>query len=587
MLQRRLPTLMSRTALLLIGPIQALIAQVVKPSRPDATTAVHSAQASDTPVRFLVGVSSMRRTAEDDLTTGEEAGVALGLRFGYPARARLRFDADVRLQVAGLRGPCTTEESARHKCAFESNDESIGDLAASFGLSFATTSSSRIHALISPGLNTRGLDILAEPTHANWAGNPISTTVGLDVAIKRYLSVVLEYRHLRAATYLPDSQSREVAGIGDRKFRGSSFTAALSIPLRPTTADGSRADDHSQESHPAWTAFGLVVENDLPWRDESYTNGIRAYAAEVPGVRELLRFGHFGVGRSAVPCPYGGQSVPAKTKSCRVTQLAITQTMHTPVAIYDTAALQYDRPFAGTLFVSARTDLVQPRDDERGLLTVGSEFQLGVIGPSARSEQTQSMAHWLIATGAARPAGWSHQLTDRLHVEWIGDVTFRDRHMYSRRLHVDATLRANPVFGTTHRSVSGGLVGRWNPFMDKLPLMTGRAIVPTRRLMLQAAAPDKAPKYDEEFASVRDTRFALVAAVDGRLVGYNRTLTGREIVSRRALHEFSGGMQLEWRSVDAALYVLHRAREFAPSDADISGYARYWTAQLSYRPRLP
>jgi hypothetical protein len=321
----------------------------------------------DAPVRFLVGRSRLTSIDAADGVSRATWGTALGLRFGYPSNARLRLDFDIRLHAAELRGPCTMREAARRGCNYEADAHSIGDLSASFGISAAPARWIRMNGLVSPGLNSRGLDRIVASDHANWSAHPWSYAFGLDVAALRSSRLLVEYRMLKSASYQADSESMALVGATRRQFRGTALAAMLSLPLRPTVrtaaktvSTAAKKEDDTSTPAPAWTGFGVVIENDLPWRDESYTNGLRAFVAEVPIVRELLsRFGHFGLERDAVACPYGGQTVDATTRFCRVTQVALTQTMHTPVAIYLEAPQRRDRPFAGTLFASARTDLLR------------------------------------------------------------------------------------------------------------------------------------------------------------------------------------------------------------------------------------
>jgi hypothetical protein len=593
----------SATALgLLFGAVPAVGAQ----SSPDTMVAgEHVGHGRTASVQFLVGAAHLGSV---DAVNGVEQsrwGTAVGLRVGFPANGRLRFDTDVRLQVAGLRGPCTRAEEARRQCTFEADTESLGDLAISFGASFAPTRWMRASALVSPRLSTRGIDRVTGAEHVNLSAHPWSAALGLDIAIWRATRLHLEYRAAPTTTYTPDSQSIARLGALPTRLRSRSIAAALLIPLGPrlprgVSGDSTQSAGRMGSARPAWTSFGLVIENDLPWRDEAYTNGLRAFATEVPVARDLLRYAHLGWQRHAVACPYGGRAVPATTPFCRVTQVAITQTMHTPVAIYHPEPLPDDRPFSGTLFGSTRSDLLRPGLNDRSFLSIGSEIQLGVMGPAALSEQTQSMAHWLIATGAARPAGWPNQAPNRLHAASIIDAAYRGHHMshvadpharaIDRLFNSDVTLRANAVLGTTHRSASAGVVGRWSPLGRRLPLTTHRAIVPTKVLVTRVrVARDSSSAVvtrQEEYASPRDVRFALLATLDGRLVGHNQTLVGTDVTPRGVLYEVGTGVQFERSAIAITGAIIHRSREYSRPGEQARGLARYWTAQITYRPSI-
>jgi hypothetical protein len=566
-----------------------------EPGLNEGRAAVSPDAAAVAPARFQLGWSQLRTRDVADGTVRSASGTALGIRLSRPVLPRVRLEGDIRLQVAGLRGPCTVTEAAREECSYKADAQSIGDVSISFGASVVPVRRVSISALVSPRLNTRAVDRAADMGHANWSAHPWSLAAGLDVALSRSTRLLLEYRRMGSTHFAPDPETRERIGAASREMRGDALTAMLSVPLA-TGVPAARGVFDDGSSHPAWTTFGLVVENDLPWRDEAYTNGLRAFVTEVPYVREALRLWHVGWQRDAVACPSGGETIAATTPFCRVTQVAVTQTMHTPVDIRRPELQPRDRPFAGTLFGSFRSDLLRPSEDGRELLALGSELQLGVLGPSAGSEETQSMAHWLISTGSARPAGWPNQLDNRLHAAWLGDVTYRGTGMSSvapsagwprRLLNADVSLRANGVLGTTHRSASAGLVGRWGPGGRGLPLTTQRAVVPTKLVRIyQKAAPGGRDSVETEYRSTRALRYALVGTLDERLGEHNETLLGDGISRRRTLPEAGTGLQLEWGSAALTGIVVHRAREFAPRDVPISGYVRYWTAQFTYRPRM-
>jgi len=564
------------------------------PSRSTDSAGVTSSANADESVpilRFMAGPSHQRSSDVNDGSIHSRFGASLGLRLHWPRASRWRGEADIRLAVAGLRGPCMQAEAEAEDCKFVPDAQSIGEFSLSLGGSAALGLGMRASALVSPALNLRAVDRVVDGGRANWAGSPWVASLGLDLPFVSQSRMLLEYRWALKADYEPDEFTPATVGPAARQMRGGSASAMLSLPLA-TGKPGAKGVFNDGDSARAWTSFGLVVENDLIWLDESYTNGLRAFATEVPGLRLLQRYAFLGVQRNAIACPSAGEALSENDLYCRTTQVALTQTMHTPIEIYDRAPQARDRPFAGTLFASLRSDLIRPGLSGRSLITFGSEWQLGVLGPKAFAEHTQSMAHWLIASNADRPAGWPNQLSNRLHAVWMLDATGRHSRMSSvspsasalrRFFNADLTGRGNAIIGTTHRSGSAGLVGRWGPFGRELPLLTARAIGPAINLM-ERAGTDTAKSLRNAVSPSRPFRYAVVAALDQRLVDHNETLLKDDISMARQIVEASFGGQVEWGWLMSTFMIVHRGREFAPLGETISGSARYFTAQFTYRP---
>ena len=578
-------------------------------TQPTEPELVVRSSARSAPVRLLIGTSALAASDSTGVSDGYRLGTALGLRFRLRQWSSFQLDTDIRLQVAGIRGPCTRIESRERGCQFEESRQSIGDLSLSLGASYQVTNWLGTSAFYSPRLNLRGIDRAVGSTNINWSGSPKSAAVGFDVALWRSARLGFEYRYLGNTEMKTDSQGRATASVMPRSFSGNSFTAAIMIPLRPSwMVERNRLHGNAKTVAPAWTSFGMFVENDLPWRDESYTNGLRAFASEVPYIRNALRLANFGWQKAAPACPYGSGALVAIQTFCRTTQVALTQTMHTPVRIYRKEPQVGDRPFAGTLFISARADLIEPDFDGTRLVLIGSEFQFGVMGPAARSEHTQGLAHWLIATNAARPAGWRNQRGNRLHAMWLLDGAFRNSKMALRAppgagclcklLNADLTLRGGTALGTTHSFASGGIVFRYSPGADRFPLSVVRTIAPAIAqpkisiAELKSAgdsvdATGRKVGATSKVVATRHLRFALIASFDNRLILHNQTLKSDGIRTHHYLPELGTGFQFEWRSLAMATTILHRGREFSPSGTTLKGFSRYWSTQLSYRPSMP
>ncbi|MBK8245843.1 MAG: DUF2219 family protein [Gemmatimonadetes bacterium] len=379
------------------------------------------------------------------------------------------------------------------------------------------------------------------------------------------------------AQYQPDPQTERRYSEASKDAEGSAFTLGATFPLRslgvPQVGGTAGA--------PALPLFGFVLENDLPWLDQGYTNGLRVVVSEVPGVRRVLRLAHLGFARGAPACPYRGL-VTMVASSCRTTMVSLSQTMHTPTSIYERDRQLDDRPFAGTLFLAGRSDIIHPSDAQNRFWSIGSEAQVGVLGPASGAAGAQRMAHWLISTASSRPDGWDRQLTNRWHAAVLVDGALRIAETRAtqdpdhRGLSADLTARGSTTLGRTHAGAAAGIVGRFSPFGTTLPLTQIRAIAPAFRRL-------SALSRDTIDATPRP-RVAVVAGADVRSVWRNATLSERPITLNPRLLELSGGLQLELRSVMASALVIHRGREYERRGDPQSRFARYFTLQLMYRP---
>ena len=565
-------------------------------AQPDTTP-----QRPRTQVRLITGVGQILREDIVDQRTQAEAAVALGLRVGVPVHRLLSLEGDVTFQTTGLRGPCTQQEAARDVCRFTVGATDASAVGLSLGAALTPSPRFRLGALFSPWLTRRAFDAAEGRSHANHAAGVSAAGAFIEAKVMRGVIAHASYRRFGGATFEPDSQS--IVKVWATPFRagGSAWSAGLVVPLRPL---GTRSSE-LQAGAASFTMFGITVENDLPRKDDGYTNGVRMFVNEVPGVARLAPFLMAGVWRQAAACPYGGAALAHTQRACRTTQVSVTQTMHTPVRIYDVSPSQPDRPFAGTLFAAVRTDVIHPMDTQKTFWTLGSELQLGVLGPSARAEDTQSFAHWAIATGAARPAGWGGQLHDEPHVVVLLDGTGRMGHLmtsasseeapwHRHARNGDFTFRFNTALGTTHRFVSTGAVLRWSPAYARMPLALVRAIAPafqiasstpraTHRRSLASrqvlsVAPSLLSPPDRRF------RFALTATADARFVHYNRTLTAPEVTVADVVPELGVGAQLEFQAIALSVQRIHRAPEFSVAGRPTIGYQPYDSVQMVYRP---
>jgi len=146
--------------------------------------------------------------------------------------------------------------------------------------------------------------------------------------------------------------------------------------------------------------FSAQYENDLITpnnRDRYYTNGVQfslLLKEEAPAplafVSKLTPFYEQGEGLSLVKYTFG-------------------QKMFTPDDIEIASLQPTDRPYAGYLYFGAS---VLSQIYHSDAVTYGNQFEitLGVVGPAALGEQTQTEVHRMM--GSPRPQGWDNQLNN-------------------------------------------------------------------------------------------------------------------------------------------------------------------------------
>jgi lipid A 3-O-deacylase len=143
----------------------------------------------------------------------------------------------------------------------------------------------------------------------------------------------------------------------------------------------------------AWIDF----DNDLFFKtDRYYTNGV------------VLGFIHPVIKRS----PFHVLWYTRGENMLYYSGLSITQEMYTPTDT-DTKEFQaHDRPYAGTLFATQFADVRYPNKNRK----IYTAFSLGVIGPGAGTQETQSFIHRI--TPSPDPMGWDNQVQNGLLINY-------------------------------------------------------------------------------------------------------------------------------------------------------------------------
>jgi hypothetical protein len=225
----------------------------------------------------------------------------------------------------------------------------------------------------------------------------------------------------------------------------------------------------------------LTVENDaFTGSDNNYTHGTELEWVTTIGTGKVLRTG------------YG-----------------VNQAMYTPKDISIATNQPGDRPWCGMLVVF-REDWLQ-----FGVETVRSRWEVGVLGPSSQSDETQAWFHRVIDN--QEPMGWDNQLPDEPILNY-----YHERHHPLWSVGVPQKWQAcgeavyGGVVGTTFINVMGGTGAKagWN-------------IPPTH---LTGGIGPKAVKTSKPF-------FYALAQVNGLYVFHNATIGDSFFRDRLPEHE--------------------------------------------------
>ena len=241
-------------------------------------------------------------------------------------------------------------------------------------------------------------------------------------------------------------------------------------------------------------SISITLENDTfgsGGTDASYTQGLRILMEFARAPRAMVAFNQFLTqarrprwGAPAEPVVAAcTQAFLAKAesagRSCLTVGFALTQTQFTPAVITDSIRDPDDRPYAGLLTGSIAATL---RWKDASAL---SEVSVGVIGPFAFAEHTQSLAHWTWSFGSPRPLGWRNQLRTtpvvslrtayavvlgHLTVPWPGALPAPWIQQPRPRVRLfDLQLAPELIVGTVMQraSVGGRLRAGWN--IDRSP----------------------------------------------------------------------------------------------------------------------
>jgi lipid A 3-O-deacylase len=199
------------------------------------------------------------------------------------------------------------------------------------------------------------------------------------------------------------------------------------------------AEEHKEED--TKRIFGVIVENDLfGGTDKDYTNGVRL--SVLSGEEQMPRW--IKSLANVLPLAEGGNK--------RI-GVSIGQSLFTPQGITLRNPPTDDHPYAGWLYGSVGMISDTGKTFDNVMLT------LGIVGPSAFGEQTQSAVHHVI--GSPHPEGWDHQLKDEPGAIFTYERKWRGIYEFSPLgIGIDFTPHAGLNLGNIYSDVTLGATFR-------------------------------------------------------------------------------------------------------------------------------
>lgn len=312
----------------------------------------------------------------------------------------------------------------------------------------------------------------------------------------------------------------------------AAFMAALLLTAAPQKAS-------------AWPdgpngTLSFVIENDIFYSDQYYTNGVRASWTTAADKRPEWAL------NAARLFPFFPDNASVRTN------YAIGQNMYTPKETEMKNPPSDDHPYAGWLYGSV--GLIA----ENGRQLDQIEFTLGVVGPASLAEQTQKFVHKV--RGIDIPQGWDTQLKN--------EPGFILTYQRSWRSYVSESFLGVPFDITPH---AGGALGNVFTYAN-----TGITLRYGEGLPVDYGPPRIQPSLPGSgfFIPQKHLSWYLFAGIEGRYVARNIFLDGNSFTDSRSVDKerFVGDLQMgvvvSKGNVRLAYTKVLRTREFKTQPAD-------------------
>ncbi len=300
--------------------------------------------------------------------------------------------------------------------------------------------------------------------------------------------------------------------------------------------------------------LGFTFENDIfGGTDQDYTNGIRIdYLSARNDLPLWGRLARSGLGWLTDANDW-------------YVSYAVGQNLYTPGDISLVVPPADDRPYAGFLYGSF--GIVADSGDQLDTIAL----DIGVVGPAALGEQTQSFVHEVI--DAQEPNGWDFQLRNEPGFRLLWERKYRFLYDFEPGLfglQVDAAPHFSMALGNVDTSGALGLTMRIG---DRLEDNYG----PPR---IRPAV--SGPGF---FQPVNGFGWYFFASAEARAVGRNIFLQGNTfrdgvdgVDPRRLVGDFQAGIALQFEGVEVTYTQVFRTEEFKGQD----GLAKFGSVHLRF-----
>ncbi|QAR33691.1 lipid A deacylase LpxR family protein [Geovibrio thiophilus] len=293
--------------------------------------------------------------------------------------------------------------------------------------------------------------------------------------------------------------------------------------------------------------LSLVIENDIFYSDQYYTNGVRASWTTAADKKPDWAL------NAARLFPFFPDNSSVRTN------YAIGQNMYTPKETDSKNPPSDDHPYAGWLYGSV--GLIA----ENGRQLDQIELTLGIVGSVSLAEQTQKFVHKV--RGIDIPQGWDTQLKNE-----PGIVLTYQR---SWRSYVSKSFIGVPFDLTPH---AGGALGNVFTYAN-----TGITLRYGKGLPVDYGPPRIQPSLPGSgfFVSQKDFSWYLFAGVEGRYIARNIFLDGNSFTDSRSVDKepFVGDLQMgvvvTKGNVRLGYTKVLRTREFKSQSSDRQDFGAF------------
>ncbi len=303
----------------------------------------------------------------------------------------------------------------------------------------------------------------------------------------------------------------------------------------------------AEEQDNSW-GHSFFFENDLfNGTDSNYTNGVK-YSLISPDLSPHAKQGHLPreVMELIHKIPFIRDS---SAKFSHRAEFSFGQNMYTPADTSRSDLISNDRPYAGWSYIGLayhrKTDFREHLD-----FLDSVEVQMGIVGPQAYAEESQTLVHEL--RGFDTSKGWSHQLKNEPGLV----VAFERKWLFSpdfnTLLKPDVIVHAGGALGNVATYLNSGMEIRYGL---NLPRNFGVSLIRPAGSML--------------FTPSEKPGLYLFGAINGKYVLRDIFLDGNtftdshSIDKEKLVADFAAGVTFSYRNLMLTFTHVTRTKEYA------------------------